>query len=190
MELIIKIIYMVLYVIAAAGRAPYAKKVKEIKTIKKIKRKREYFLLGFGAIMMILPLFYIFSDKLNNFNMNLPLPIRIIGGIFFLIAVFLHNYTHFLLKTNWAPTVEIKENQKLITKGIYKYIRHPMYLAFFIWVVSQGIFLSNWLILVVGILMHAIVYKSRVDDEEKMMLKQFKNYKSYMKKTGRLLPKI
>ena len=188
-ELIIKIVYMVLYVIAAAGRAPIAQKVKKMKAIISVKQKREYVLLFFGSIMMVLPLFYVFSDLLDSYNMGLPMFVRIIGGIAFAFAVYLHNWSHNALDVNWSPTLQIKKNQKLITKGPYKYVRHPMYSAFFLWVLSPGVFLSNWLVGVGGIASFALLYFVRVGDEEKLMIKQFgKGYKDYMKKTNRLVP--
>ena len=115
-ELIIKIVYMVLYVIAAAGRAPIAQKVKKMKAIISVKQKREYVLLFFGSIMMMLPLFYVFSDLLDSHNMGLPMLVRIIGGIAFAFAVYLHNWSHNALDVNWSPTLQIKKNQKLMER--------------------------------------------------------------------------
>ncbi|MFC1977362.1 protein-S-isoprenylcysteine O-methyltransferase [Chloroflexota bacterium] len=191
-ELTIKIIFMVLYVIAAATRAPYAQKVKKFK-VKTSKRKVIEILLMFPIALglMILPLFYVFSDWLNSFNMDLPVWLRIIGVIGFAFAVFMHGWSHVALKTNWSPLLEIKEEQKLITTGPYKYIRHPMYTAFWLWAIFQGISLSNWLVLAIGILSFGIMYFARVKHEEQLMIEEFgEEYKAYMKKTGRLFPKI
>ena len=187
----IKIVYMVLYVIAAAGRAPIAYQVKKMKAKISVKPKREYVLLFFGSVMMVLPLFYVFSNWIDDYNIGLPLFVRIVGGIAFAFAVYLHNWSHKASDVNWSPLLEIKKNQKLITKGPYKFVRHPMYSAFFLWVIAQGIFLSNWLILFAGVASFALVYFTRINDEEELMVKQFgKQYKDYMKKTNRLVPKF
>jgi len=122
--------------------------------------------------------------------MNLPESIRIIGIIGF-AAAFIHNWAHITLKTNFSPLLEIKEKQKLITSGPYRYVRHPMYSAFFLWALFQGILLSNWLVLFAGIASHALLYLFRIKNEEQLMIKAFgKEYKDYMKRTGRLFPKI
>lgn len=188
---IINIIYMVLYIIAAIGRAPYAHKVRKMKAESSVHKVREYSLLLLSLPMMVLPLIYIFSDWLTPYNINLHLPIRIIGGFGFAYAVYLHNACHSALGTNWSPILEIKKEQSLITGGPYKYIRHPMYSAFLLWSLSQGIFLSNWLILTTGFAGFLIIYLVRVPDEEKMMKEKFgKEYTHYMKKTGKIFPKL
>ena len=40
-ELTIKIIYMILYIAAAVGRAPFAKKVKKMKVLVSINKKKD-----------------------------------------------------------------------------------------------------------------------------------------------------
>ena len=191
-ELILKIIFMVLYVAAAASRAPYAQKVKKLK-IKKSKRKviEAITMVPVALALMILPLFYVFSPWLDSFNMGLRLWVRIVGVIGFSVAVFMHAWTHYTLKTNWAPFLEIHKGHKLITSGPYKHVRHPMYTAFWLWSIFQGILLSNWLVLILGIASFALMYFIRINYEEELMIEEFgKKYKSYMKKTGRLFPKI
>ena len=190
-DLTFKIIFIVLMVIAAIGRAPYAIKSKKIKVMVSKRKGFEIFLLSLSSLIMITPLVYVFTDWIDSFNFNLPLFVRIIGVLGFAFAVFLHNWSHVALSVNWSPTLEIKKNQKLITTGPYKYVRHPMYAAFFIWAIFQGILLSNSLVLAVGIISIAIVYFSRVDAEEQMMIEQFgKQYREYMERTGRLWLKI
>lgn len=191
-ELTLKIIYMILYLTAAIGRVPFAKKVKKIKVLISIKKTKEKFLTLLGLPLMVLPLIYIFSDWIAFFNMINPnLSIRIIGAVGFAFAVFLHNWSHIALGTNWSPMVEIRKNQKLITSGPYKYVRHPMYSAFLLWSIFQGLFLANWLILIGGLASFLILYFLRINDEEELMQKQFKQaYKTYKKNTGKLFPKI
>jgi len=190
-ELIFKIIYMVLYVTAAIGRAPYAIKTKKLKVKVRKRKLVETFILLFTVPMMILPLFYVFSDWIDYFNITLPIWVRVIGIIGFSFAVFVHNWTHIALGANWSPTLEIKKNQKLITKGPYKYVRHPMYTSTLFWAVFQGLFLSNWLIIISGLLCFSAIYFLRVKYEEQLMIEEFgKEYKDYMKRTGRIFPKF
>ena len=183
---------MVLYITAAAFRAPFAQKVKKMK-VKFSKRKTIEIILMIPIAlgMMILPLIYVFSDWINQFNLNLPDWVRVIGLIGFLLGTFMQSWAHIALKTNWSPLLEIKEKQKLITSGPYKHIRHPMYTGFWLWAVFQGMVLSNWLIMVVGILSFALMYFMRIKYEEQLMIQAFgKEYKDYMKRTGRLFPKF
>ncbi|MCG2694024.1 isoprenylcysteine carboxylmethyltransferase family protein [Candidatus Parcubacteria bacterium] len=190
-EQIFKTIYIALLIIGMAGRIPFAIKIKKIKEVRTYKKLRESFVLMISSLVVLPALFYIFTDWLNDFNIGLPFWARIIGVIGFAFGIFLHNWTHIALGTNWSPTLEIKKNQKLVMCGPYKYMRHPMYSAFWLWVLFQGILLSNWLVFVLGVLSFGIVYFSRIKDEEKIMIEKFGNeYKEYMKHTGRLFPKL
>ncbi len=189
--MIVEIIYMLLYVTAAIGRAPFAYKVKKIKPIKTIHKVREYMMMIFTLPAMLLPIIYVFSDWIDAYNINLPLYVIIIGGIGFSLFVALHNWTHIALGINWSPVLDIKKNQELITKGPYKYVRHPMYTAFLGWSLFQGLFLSNWLILTAGFIGFVIFYMVRIKSEENLMIDQFgKEYIKYMKRTGRLFPRF
>ncbi len=139
---------------------------------------------------MILPLFYVFSTWIDYFNLDFPVWVRIIGGVGFFAAIFMHNWSHIALGTNWSYTLELKKEQKLITRGPYKHIRHPMYTAFLLWVVFQSLLLPNWLILLVGLFGIAMMYFGRVKKEEELMIERFGDeYREYMKRTGRLFPK-
>ena len=66
-----------------------------------------------------------------------------------------------------------------------------MYTQLWIWVIFQGLILSNYFIEIIGILTWGNLYFMRVSNEEKMMIDEFGDeYKKYMKKTGRLIPQI
>ncbi|MBU0460071.1 MAG: isoprenylcysteine carboxylmethyltransferase family protein [Nanoarchaeota archaeon] len=191
-ELIYKIIYLVFYVGAAIIKSPYAHKAKKMKIKFSRGNVKEYSLAAImGILLMLPPLIYIFSSWINRFNLIFPDWLRIIGTIGFIGAIVFYGWTHITLKTNWFPVLEIKEKQQLITSGPYKRIRHPMYTSTLFWAVFQGLVLPNSLIIIAGMLGFIIFYSGRVGDEEKLMLKQFgKKYQDYMKKTGRIFPKL
>lgn len=89
-----------------------------------------------------------------------------------------------------TPTVATRSKHKLVTKGPYRWIRHPLYTfgtAFFL---SFALMADSWFIAVMAIL--AIVLLSiRLPTEEALLIEKFGDeYREYMKRTGRYLPKI
>jgi protein-S-isoprenylcysteine O-methyltransferase Ste14 len=55
-------------------------------------------------------------------------------GVFVLVASLLVFWRgHHDLQANWSSSLEIYEGHMLITNGIYRFIRHPMYLSELIW---------------------------------------------------------
>ncbi len=190
-ELFFRVVFVVLMFIAMHGRRRFVHKVMGVKGSLFVKKKREMFLVVLSSPLMIIPFVYLLTNWLDAYNLNLSFELRLIGVFLFGFAVFLHNWTHLELNLNWSPFLEIKKTQELITTGPYKHVRHPMYSAFFLWAFAQGILLSNWVVLIIGVLCIAILYFVRVGDEEKMMLKHFgKKYSNYIKRTGSLLPKF
>jgi protein-S-isoprenylcysteine O-methyltransferase Ste14 len=95
------------------------------------------------------------------------------------------------LGKNWSDTPRMIKEQALITSGPYQFIRHPIYTAFLLILGSTLFISSNWLIGLAWIGMTLLELASRIRFEEGLMLEYFGDqYRAYMKRTGRLLPKI
>jgi protein-S-isoprenylcysteine O-methyltransferase Ste14 len=83
------------------------------------------------------------------------------------------------------------EEHLLVTKGIYKYLRHPIYAGLFLWGVAQPLLLHNWIAGGLLLVFFTVLYVVRVPLEEEMMIQEFgKEYTEYMKKTGGIIPKV
>ena len=95
------------------------------------------------------------------------------------------------LGQNWSPTLQIREGHSLITNGLYRYIRHPMYASQWLWVIAQPLLLHNWIAGVGGVLAFLPLYFVRVPQEEQMMIEQFgEAYRAYRQRTGQILPRL
>ncbi len=80
----------------------------------------------------------------------------------------------------------LPEANKIVTKGIYKYIRHPLYFCYIIWAFSNIlIFQSLPVILISAIFVSSQIYRMKL--EEDILLKSFPEYELYMKQTNRTL---
>lgn len=191
-EIIYKIIFMIIWIGGGMVRNPHMKNYKKTEKINSEKTLREKFLCFLAAIgMMIAPMIYLFTPWLNSFNIGLSDWARWIGIICFGFGMVLFWWVHKTLGKNWSPLLEIRKDHKLIAEGPYKYVRHPMYTVIWIWVLFQGIVLSNWAVIIIGILTWSILYFVRLPDEEKMMIEKFgQEYKDYMRKTKKIIPRV
>ena len=67
-------------------------------------------------------------------------------GLFFAIAALgMFHLTHRALGRNWSISLDVRENHELVTEGIYRRVRHPMYSAFWLWAIAQALLLPNWI---------------------------------------------
>jgi protein-S-isoprenylcysteine O-methyltransferase Ste14 len=106
------------------------------------------------------------------------------GLIFSLILIFLP------MKENPYLTkiVVVQKDQKVITTGPYKYVRHPMYSGVIILFFSLPLALGSLYALIPGILM-TILLIIRTWFEDKMLHKELPGYEDYARKTCyRLMP--
>jgi protein-S-isoprenylcysteine O-methyltransferase Ste14 len=114
-----------------------------------------------------------------------------IGAVVLAAAVWLFWRSHADLGRNWSPSLQLHEGHELVTGGVYRWIRHPMYASQWVWGVAQALLLRNWISGWSGLVLFAPLYLSRVPREEQMMLEQFgEAYRAYMSRTGRVFPRL
>ena len=88
-------------------------------------------------------------------------------------------------------TVNIQEErgQKVIDKGIYSLIRHPMYTGFIFFITGVNVWLGTYLSLLLSLIFLAIALRTRIIIEEKTLLSDLEGYEDYCKKVkARLIP--
>ncbi len=124
---------------------------------------------------------------------SLPLssPVRWLGVGMALIGFVLLQWSHQALGQNWSAEPRLIKGQKLVSGGPYRWIRHPIYAAFLLILSAPLLIASNWFIGCLWIGTTALDVTSRIMTEEALMLSQFGDeYRVYMQRTGRLLPRI
>lgn len=142
--------------------------------------------LGFVAGIV-----YIFTDWLDFANYRGVSWLGWIGVLIIGFGIRLLWKAHIDLDSSWSPHVEICKRQKLITDGVYRQIRHPMYAGYLLLGIGQVLCLANWLAGPAFLGLFGLLFLQRVHREEKMMLEKFgEEYQRYMQRTGRLLPRL
>ena len=191
--LVAKIIYMIGYWAANfVIRAPYIKAHQRLPIRANRKTRGDtglFFAVGVGGFF--LPLIYVFTPVLSFANYSSPLWVGLIGVVVLLLGNWVFWKSHKDLGTNWSPTLEIREKHTLVTHGIYRRIRHPMYLSIWLLVIAQAMILPNHIAGFSGVVPFALLYFLRVPKEERMMREEFgESYDEYLLGTGRILPRL
>ena len=115
--------------------------------------------------------------------------VQLIGFVLALSGVGIAISARRELGLNWAPGAEyqIKKKQELVTTGIYKYVRHPIYLSGFLSITGAELVTQSYLALIGFMLLIRGYWQGRL--EEKLLISHFGNsYKTYMKRTKMFLP--
>ena len=139
---------------------------------------------------IVLPAQYLFSRWLDRWNYALPAVANVVGVLCLASGLWLFWRSHVDLGRSWSVTLEIREEHQLVTEGVYRLIRHPMYAAFFLLALAQACLLGNWLAGWSGLAAVVLLYAARVRSEEAMMLSAFgPQYARYVERTGGIVPR-
>ena len=194
-ETIFRIILPVLIIGFALHRGYYVKyhSKPEDATVKK---REEGIVSKFAGLLGMLGFLSVIVYAVNpNWlafaNLSFPAWLRWLGVGIALVGFALLQWSQVTLANSWSDTPRMMKEQTLITSGPYRTIRHPIYTAFILILGSTLLISSNWLIGLCWAGMTILEVISRISFEESLMLEFFgEQYREYMKKTGRLLPKV
>jgi len=139
--------------------------------------------------MCLLPAIYVLTGQPNFADYPFQSALAWIGTAMFASSLWLFYRTHKDLGRNWSVTLEIRDRHALVTSGVYRYVRHPMYSAFWLWALAQALLLPNWIAGPAGLIGFATLFFSRISSEEQLMIETFgDDYRHYMNRTSRVLP--
>lgn len=143
--------------------------------------------IAYVALQVTLFLSFLLDISLLRFRLpvwidHLLLPLIFIGAGVVLFALL-------QLKTNLSIFPTPLRGSELITHGLFKYIRHPIYSGILLSAFSLALYLGSGYKLLIAILL-LILFYFKSNYEEKLLLHKFPEYKDYMKRSGRFLPRI
>jgi protein-S-isoprenylcysteine O-methyltransferase Ste14 len=178
--------------VVVAIRVPYGRRSSQVKVIKSKRGRLEIVLLSamwLGSV--ILPLLWVSTPVFSFADYPLHPAQYAAGVVLFSLGLWLFHRSHVDLSTNWSVSLDIRENHALITSGVYRRLRHPMYSAILLQAVGQALVAPNWIVGSFYLCAYILMFSFRVGPEEQMMLQQFGDrYASYMAKSQRLIPGI
>lgn len=117
-----------------------------------------------------------------------PQTLRIIGTIIYSLGLLTAIAARFQLGDNWAniETGQVLQSQQVVARGIYGFIRHPIYTGDLLLLLGLELALNSWLVL--GIFLLAPVVMMKAIKEEKMLVEELTGYDAYRQRTKRFIP--
>jgi protein-S-isoprenylcysteine O-methyltransferase Ste14 len=123
---------------------------------------------------------------------SVPLPawLRWTGVALSVLAGALLTWTLRSLGTNLTDTVVTRRAHTLVTRGPYRWVRHPFYDSMALLILAISLIAANWFLLLSGCAVVALLVVRTRTEEEKLLARFGEDYQAYVLRTGRFLPRI
>ncbi len=179
--IILGILFIYMYVLYNFISASYrkSKKKKEVKSVVET--------LSMSIFFIIIALVVNFKVGTYNFH-NTYLNIAFL--IIYIFGIATNLLGRFYLGNNWGNNVVIYTDHTLVTKGVYRILRHPLYGSIIWMIYAIGIMKSNYLVFILNTIIFIPFMYYRAKQEEKELTIVFKEYDNYIKNTGMFFPNI
>jgi protein-S-isoprenylcysteine O-methyltransferase Ste14 len=173
-------------------RYPHQRRSRKTPVASRRERVREGLLLTMSfAGLFILPVIYVATGEPQVADYPFHPLLAWLGTAVFAAALIGFDRTHRDLGRFWSVTLEIRQTHELVTTGVYRHVRHPMYAAFFLWAVAQALLLPNWIAGPAGLVGFGTLFGLRVWREERMLEAAFGDaYRAYAARTWRVIPGV
>ncbi|MBI2853034.1 MAG: isoprenylcysteine carboxylmethyltransferase family protein [Chloroflexi bacterium] len=137
------------------------------------------FLFAFGSVYI--------RDRFGSYG-AVP-PLQIAGAV--IIGLGISGYLASLLSLgrNWSFFASVKKDHRLVTRGPYRYVRHPIYSSMMLVFLGSGLLISNYLMLLLTPLV-VFLYFLRARLEERLLAEEFPEYAQHVRQSGMFLPRI
>jgi len=188
---IAKTIVFVAAVATIVIRAPHGRRSRTVPIAHNAKGALETTLLMLVMAGYVLPVLWIAWPVFPFADYPLRAVPLLAGTVSFVAGLVLFHRAHADLGTNWSATLQVRENHTLVTEGVYRRIRHPMYAALWLYAIGQALVVPNWIVGPAYLVTFGLLYALRVNAEERLMRERFGNaYEAYRARTKRLVPGI
>jgi protein-S-isoprenylcysteine O-methyltransferase Ste14 len=117
-------------------------------------------------------------------------PLQIISWILLTLSAYIVIAGYLLLKRKGNPDTNFENTSILVKSGVYKYIRHPLYLSVFLFGTGVMIKDPRTVQVILGAINLVAVWITSLIEEKEMITKFGEEYKNYMKGTKMFIPYI
>ena len=117
-----------------------------------------------------------------------PAALRVVGVALYTTGLVVAIVSRLQLGANWSDieTAQVLQQQTVVANGIYRFIRHPIYVADLCLLLGLELSLNSWL--AAGVLFMAPVVLWKAVREERMLVEALPGYGDYCARTKRFIP--
>jgi protein-S-isoprenylcysteine O-methyltransferase Ste14 len=120
---------------------------------------------------------------------TVPWYASVLGDVLVIFSFYIF-YLVSKVNTYAAANIRVEEDQKVISTGMYGFVRHPMYFGALFLLVGTPLALASWWVLLL-IPFALIILYFRIANEETVLLRDLEGYEEYRQKVRyRLIPGI
>ena len=144
-----------------------------------------------GLALMLSVVAYLVNPRWMRWSsLDLPAPLRWSGAGLGAVSLALTLWIFRTIGKNITSTVETREEHELVTGGPYRWVRHPLYTVGTSFFVSLGIVAANWFMELASLSVLVMLLIRLPKEDEKLIERFGDEYRAYIERTGRLLPRI
>ena len=149
----------------------------------------------YGFPLTIYFLVRFFGIDSPNLNANLWSSLLGIGELGMMISMVLGYALLFvgigLFIQGWRELYKARQQNLLVTTGLYRFVRHPQYTGLFVGLFGEGVVHWPTLFSIVILPMIVLAYYLLARSEEKKVIEQFGDeYRDYLARTSMFIPRI
>ena len=132
-------------------------------------------IIGFTLWFVIMPL----DAQRFGWSPVFPVWVKVLGGAGLVGSFFLF-FRAYTDNTFLSPLVRIQEdrNQRVVSTGVYGFVRHPMYLGGSLMFVGAPLLLGSFFGVLAGLAL-TILLMARILGEEAMLIRDLEGYREY-----------
>lgn len=131
------------------------------------------------------------SNKLLKLNHDMLNATSLIAGALLVLAGYAGtHWCYASMGDTWRMGIDRSEKTKLITRGPYRRIRHPIYVFQVVILMGVALLLPTMLALLIIPLHLICTWFKAIDEESYLVTVHGQTYRGYCAQTGRLLPRL
>jgi len=152
-----------------------------------------FFGMAFLGWTVVIVIFFFHYDSIEwgwRFDLLDHAAIKILGIAILCVAFLLNVLFTASVGQSVQASIENGTPATLVTTGVYGWIRHPGYLAFFAVAIGGFLLIPNFITLALAVYTFVVVYGHTLEEEKKLEKMYGSDYERYQRTTGRFFPKI